>query len=124
MAPTGEYVYSTGQTTTDILGLYKLMQLLELQHPRNSTGANASSSIDLPVLMDPHYIPPNKGPMQLIFFLIPTAVACFFMIIRLSVRWNFKIGPRYAGNIFSEDWALLTGFVCIHRVGSGEVKLC
>jgi len=120
MAPTGEQVFSTGQTWADILGLYRLMTLLdERPHSGNSTGVGLS----LPVLMNPHYVPPNKGPMEFVLFLVPTIAACLFMVIRLSVRWNFKIGPRYAGNIFSEDWALLTGFVCVINLEPRELEI-
>jgi len=113
MAPTGEHVFSTGQTWDDIRGLIRLMELLGQQpHSGNSTGP----SMMLPVLVDPNYKPLNKGPMEFVLFLVPTIAACLFMVIRLSVRWNFKIGPRYAGNILSEDWALLIGFVCLYHI--------
>ena len=102
MAPT--HVYSTGQTLEDIEGLLQLYT--SMPHNENST-------INLPpALIDPNYIPPNRGPSDFKLFIIPTIVATLFMAVRLSVRWNFRVGPRYAGNLFAEDWALLTGFVC------------
>jgi len=88
-------INSTGQTAEDLAGLLQLGQL------------SGGKPFTPPALLDPNYIPPNRGPQLFDIALSLFVISFIAVVLRMVARYTSKIGK-----VLWEDLAILIALVC------------